>query len=110
MALFDKSDEALVNDYEEILKLLESGDSVLAGAFNKLIDDFIHNNPQPFNSDVESEWDNTETSERLVFNSPIPLNSEQLQILSAIRKDGCNYITVEDLRGQEKSYNHRYCI
>ena len=104
MALFDKSDEALVNDYEEILKLLESGDSVLAGAFNKLIDDFIHNNPQPFNSDVESEWDNTETSERLVFNSPIPLNSEQLQILSAIRKDGCNYITVEGPPGTGKSH------
>ncbi len=104
VALFDKSDEALVNDYEEILKLLESGDSVLAGAFNKLIDDFIHNNPQPFNSDVESEWDNTETSERLVFNSPIPLNSEQLQILSAIRKDGCNYITVEGPPGTGKSH------
>jgi superfamily I DNA and/or RNA helicase len=104
VALFDKSDEALVNDYEEILKLLASDDSVLAGAFNKLIDDFIHNNPQSFHSDVESEWDNTETSERLVFNSPIPLNSEQLQILSAIKKEGCKYIIVEGPPGTGKSH------
>lgn len=104
LALFDKSDEALVNDYEEILKLLMEGDSVLGEAFNKLIDDFIHKNPQPFNSSVEEEWDETEISDRLVFNSPIPLNSEQLQILSAIRKDDCKYIIVEGPPGTGKSH------
>ena len=104
IALFDKSDEALVNDYEEILKLLASDDSILAGAFNQLIDDFIHNNPQSFNPDVESEWDNTETSERLVFSSPIPLNSEQLQILSATKKENCKYIIVEGPPGTGKSH------
>ncbi len=104
LALFDKSDEALVNDYEEILKLLTAGDNVLADAFNKLIDDFIHKNPQPFNPVVEEEWDDTETSDRLVFNSPIPLNSEQLQILSAIRKDDCKYIIVEGPPGTGKSH------
>jgi len=57
IALFDKSDEALVNDYEEILKLLCSGNNVLADAFNKLIDDFIHTDPQPFNPTIEEEWD-----------------------------------------------------
>lgn len=105
IALFDKSDEALVNDYEEILELLTSGDNFLAGIFNKLIDDFIHkNSSQSFNSEVESEWDNTETSDRLVFNSPIPLNSEQLQILSATKKDGCKYIVVEGPPGTGKSH------
>lgn len=104
VTLFDKSDEALVNDYEEILKLLASNDSILAGAFNQLIDDFIHNNPQSFNPDVESEWDNTETSERLVFSSPIPLNSEQLQILSATKKENCKYIIVEGPPGTGKSH------
>jgi len=104
IALFDKSDEALINDYEEIIKLLNSGDSILAESFNKLIDDFIYKNPLSFNSNVESEWDNTSTSERLVFNSPIPLNSEQLQILSAIKKDGCKYLIVEGPPGTGKSH------
>jgi len=76
----------------------------LGEAFNKLIDDFIHKNPQPFNPTVEEEWDDTETSDRLVFNSPIPLNSEQLQILSAIRKDDCKYIIVEGPPGTGKSH------
>lgn len=104
IALFDKSDEALVNDYEEILRLLTSDDNILAEAFNKLIDDFIHKNPQPFNPAVEDEWDNTKTADRLVFSSPIPLNSEQLQILSAVRKEGCKYIIVEGPPGTGKSH------
>ncbi|MCJ7804408.1 AAA domain-containing protein, partial [Patescibacteria group bacterium] len=104
VALFDKSDEALVNDYEEILRLLASENNVLAEAFNKLIDDFIHKNPQPFNPAVEEDWDNMETSDRLVFSSPIPLNGEQLQILSAIRSEGCKYIIVEGPPGTGKSH------
>lgn len=104
ISLFDKSDEALINDYEEILKLLSIGDSKLGGEFNKLIDDFIHKNPQPFNPLVEEEWDNLNISDKLVFTSPIPLNSEQRQILSAIRKDGCKYITVEGPPGTGKSH------
>jgi superfamily I DNA and/or RNA helicase/very-short-patch-repair endonuclease len=104
VALFDKSDEALVNDYEEILKLLSSENNILADAFNKLIDDFIHKNPQPFNSTIEEEWDNTGISDRLVFSSPIPLNSEQLQILSAVKKEGCKYIIVEGPPGTGKSH------
>ncbi|MDP3764472.1 MAG: AAA domain-containing protein [bacterium] len=104
IALFDKSDEALVNDYEEILKLLASGDSILAGAFNQLIDDFIYSEPKSFKKVIDDEWDETETSERLVFNSPIPLNSEQRQILSAIKKDDCKYIIVEGPPGTGKSH------
>jgi len=39
VALFDKSAEALINDYEEILQLLNAGsDNPLAAEFNKLID------------------------------------------------------------------------
>ncbi len=102
-ALFDKSDEALVNDYENILKLLETN-GILGDAFDKLIQDFIHNDPEPINPIVENEWDNTETSDRLVSISPIPLNSEQLQILSAIRKDGAKYLTVGGPPGTGKSH------
>jgi very-short-patch-repair endonuclease len=104
ISLFDKSDEALVNDYEEILELLTDGDNVLAEAFNKLIADFIHNNPKPVNPIIEEEWDDTKINDRLVFNSPIPLNSEQLQILSAIRKDDCKYMIVEGPPGTGKSH------
>ncbi len=84
--------------------MLDSEKNILGGIFNKLIDDFIHKNPEPCNPEIEAEWDGTSTQEKLVFTSPIPLNSEQLQILSAIRKDGCKYIIVEGPPGTGKSH------
>lgn len=104
ITLFDKSDEALVNDYEEILEKLNEGDSVLVESFNVLIEDFIHKNPESFNPELEEEWDNKGVSDRLVFSSPIPLNEEQLQILSAVKKNGCKYVTVEGPPGTGKSH------
>lgn len=104
ISLFDKSDEALVNDYEDILQLLSEDDNLLAGIFNTLIDDFIHKNPKSFYLEIADEWEDSETNEKLVFTSPIPLNSEQLQILSAVRKDECRYIIVEGPPGTGKSH------
>lgn len=104
ICLFDKSDEALVNDYEEILEQLNQDGGTLADIFNKLIDDFVHKNPKPFNPKIEDEWDNTGTTDKLVSSSPIPLNSEQRQILSAIRKADCKYIIVEGPPGTGKSH------
>ncbi len=104
LSLFDKSDEALVNDYEEILQQLGEEDGPLSEAFNQLLGDFLQKNPEPCNPAIEEDWANTETPERLVFPSPIPLNSEQLQILSAIRKDNCKYLIVEGPPGTGKSH------
>ncbi len=104
VCLFDKSDEALVNDYEEILQQLSQEGGILAEIFNKLIDNFVHKNPEPFNPGIEDEWDGTDSPDRLVYESPIPLNSEQRQILSAVRKDGCNYIVVAGPPGTGKSH------
>lgn len=104
LCLFDKSDEALVNDYEDILQLLSEDGGQLADSFNKLLGDFLYNNPESINPEVEGEWENTETSDRLVAQSPIPLNAEQLQILSAIKKDKCKYMIVEGPPGTGKSH------
>lgn len=103
-AIFDKSDEALVNDYEEILTQigLEGGD--LSEAFQQILDDFLKNNPDSFSSEVEDEWDSTDIPSKLVAQSPIPLNSEQLQILNAIRKPNCKYVIVEGPPGTGKSH------
>lgn len=104
IALFDKSDEALVNDYEDILKQLGEEGGLLSESFNKLLGDFLYNNPEPCNPEVEKEWDDTDITERLVVSSPIPLNAEQLQILSAIRKDSCRYLVIEGPPGTGKSH------
>lgn len=103
-SLFDNSDEALINDYEEILKDLSEDTGLLAEGFNKLLDDFINKDPKPFYREISDQWDSTKTSEKLVYQSPIPLNSEQRQIISAINKKGCKYITAEGPPGTGKSH------
>lgn len=102
IALFDKSDESLINDYEEIINLED--ENILVQAFDKLVDDFINKNPEPFNQKVDDEWDETDTSDKLVFKSPIPLNSEQLKILSALKKNNCKYVVAEGPPGTGKSH------
>jgi len=104
VSLFDKSDEALVNDYEDILGLLDSEDNPLSEIFNRLIDNFIFNEPLSFHEKIDNEWDEQSIGDKLVYPTPVPLNSEQRQILSAIKKDGCNYITVEGPPGTGKSH------
>jgi very-short-patch-repair endonuclease len=104
LCLFDKSDEALVNDYEEILQQLGADEGDLSGAFNLLLGDFLNKNPEACNPDVEREWDNTEITDKLVVPSPIPLNSEQHQILSALKKDNCKYMIVQGPPGTGKSH------
>lgn len=55
MYLFDKSDEALLNDYEDILN--SSEDSSLMKGFQILIDDFVNNNPVSVKMPIADEWD-----------------------------------------------------
>lgn len=104
IALFDKSDEALVNDYEDILGLLDSVDNPLGEIFNRLIDDFVQKEPRAFHEEIDDEWDEQGIGDKLAYPTPVPLNSEQRQILSAIKKEGCNYITVEGPPGTGKSH------
>lgn len=98
--LFDKSDEALINDYEEIL----SGEGNLLGAFTELIGQFIHENPASFVEEVEREWDGMPIGDRLVIESPIPLNEEQKQVVMALRKPDCKVLILEGPPGTGKSH------
>lgn len=102
IALFDKSDEAIINDYEEILNL--SPTDPLVQQFNLLVDNFIHKNPTSFENEIEDHWDSLETTEKLISGSPIPLNEEQRRVLNAISKDNCKYLTIEGPPGTGKSH------
>jgi len=102
LSLFDKSDEALLNDYEDILNA-DEGSSLMSG-FEVLIQDFVHKNPESLAKPIRDEWDEKNVDERLVYKSPIPLNSEQRQIISAVNKDNCKYIMVEGPPGTGKSH------
>ena len=98
--LFDKSDEALINDYEEILN--DNGD--ILENFTSLLDGFIEENPRAFMEEVEDEWYKKSISQKLIFESPIPLNDEQKQVLLALQKPDCNFMILEGPPGTGKSH------
>ncbi|MBU0579022.1 hypothetical protein KKE34_04540 [Patescibacteria group bacterium] len=98
--LFDTSDESLINDYEEILN--DDGD--LLEKFNELLNSFIEENPTPFMEEVEDEWDDRNISNKLVIESPIPLNDEQKKVLMALEKPDCKFLVLEGPPGTGKSH------
>ena len=103
-ALFDKSDESMLTDYEELLhKLGEEGGNLL-GYINKLVDGFLTENPSTIKNEVLDEWDEKSIADRLVFDTPIPLAEEQRKILSALNNNSGRFVTVEGPPGTGKSH------
>lgn len=97
--LFDKSDESILNDYEDISK-----DENILKNFSTLIDNFITKNPINIEKNIEELWDNFNTPEKLTFRSPVPVNDEQKQILLALKNPDCNLLTIEWPPGTGKSH------
>ena len=104
ICLFDKSDEALINDYEEIITKLNEWDSELWNGFSNLINDFIYKDPKKVTFEIKSEWEDRQLCDKLVAHCPIPLNQEQQQIVEATKRDDCKYIIVQGPPGTWKSH------
>jgi hypothetical protein len=102
-AAFDKSDEAMLNDYEELMGLLRTGDPV-ALDFSDIVLSFLSEDPVSLEDAVDREWDETAVDDRLVFASPVPLNEEQRKILSALRGGQCRFLAIEGPPGCGKSH------
>ncbi|MEK7595367.1 MAG: AAA domain-containing protein [Patescibacteria group bacterium] len=98
--LFDKSDEALINDYEKIL----NDDGELIEDFTHLLDGFIKENPKSFIDEIDTEWQELSCSTKLIVESPIPLNDEQKQVLMALQKPDCKFMILEGPPGTGKSH------
>lgn len=104
ICLFDKSDEALINDYEEIITKLNEWDSELWNGFSNLINDFIYKDPKKVTFEIKSEWEDRQLCDKLVAHCPIPLNQEQQQIVEATKREDCKYIIVQGPPGTWKSH------
>lgn len=98
--LFDKSDESLINDYEEILN--DNGD--LLENFTALLNGFVEENPKPFMEEVSYDWQKKDIPQKLTVESPIPLNDEQKQVLMALQKPDCKFLILEGPPGTGKSH------
>jgi very-short-patch-repair endonuclease len=98
--LFDKSDESLINDYEEIID--DQGE--LTEAFADLIDSFVTENPKSYIEEVAQEWEEKTILDKLIVDSPIALNEEQKQVLLALQKEDCKVAILEGPPGTGKSH------
>lgn len=102
-AAFDKSDEALLNDYEDLLGLLRT-EQPIALDFSDIVLSFLSSDPVSHEKEVERQWAETPVDGRLVFASPLPLNEEQRKILAALRNDDCRFVAIEGPPGCGKSH------
>ena len=84
-------------------KLGEKGSDLLAFV-NGLVTNFLTENPTTIKNTILDEWENQEVSDRLIFDTPIPLAEEQRKIISALNKKEGRFVTVEGPPGTGKSH------
>ncbi len=104
LAVFDRADEALLNDYEEMIAQARKNEPGVVGLFEGIVSGVILENPKSIHEAVETEWDALPLVDRVVIDSPVPLNEEQIKILSAIRNPAGRIIVVEGPPGTGKSH------
>lgn len=104
LAAYERSDEALLNDYEEILDALEHGGSAIVDLFEGIVGGVLRENPKPIAAAVETTWDELPMVDRMVYDSPIPLNEEQRKVLMAVRHKEGKIIVVSGPPGTGKSH------
>lgn len=104
-AIFDKSDESLVNDYEELLAAFSEEQQGASRLFDNIIRGFLFDDPVSVNAHVDADWEAMDIPSRLVATTPIPVNEEQRKILAALKKPGCNYVSVQGPPGTGKTHS-----
>lgn len=104
LAAFERSDESLINDYEEIISQAQTGGSAIVDLFQKLVGGILTDNPVSIGASVEATWEAMPLVDRMVFDAPIPLNEEQRKILLATQNAQGRIIVVEGPPGTGKSH------
>lgn len=104
LAVADRGDEALQNDYEEMLKQARTNEKGVTGLFEGIVRGVILENPKSIHAAVEAEWDALPIVDRVVVDTPVPLNEEQIKILAAIRRPEGKIVVVEGPPGTGKSH------
>lgn len=104
IAAYERSDEALLNDFEEIIDQVKRGGSAIVDLFEGIVKDVLIENPKSIAQQVEAEWNGLPMVERMVCDAPIPLNEEQRKVLLAVRKPQGRIVVVEGPPGTGKSH------
>jgi hypothetical protein len=104
LAVYDKSDESLLNDYEELLTAARGTGGTILDLFEGMVRSVVLEDPVSLDSKIADAWDQTGIADRLVQASPIPINEEQSKIISALKQPDCRFVLVEGPPGTGKSH------
>jgi hypothetical protein len=104
LAVHDKSDESLLNDYEQLLTAARGKGGPILDLFESMVRSVILEDPASVDSTVSDAWEATGVADRLVQASPIPINEEQCKIISALKQPDCRFVLVEGPPGTGKSH------
>ena len=103
---FERGEESLVNDYEELIDLARRGGSAVVDLFQDMVGKMLEGNPVSIASQVSQQWDDLPMVDRMVFDSPIPLNEEQRKVLLAVNNPEGRIIVVEGPPGTRQVAHH----
>jgi AAA domain len=101
---FEKADEALLNDYEEMIAQVRTNKEGVVTLFQSMIEGVIAGNPVSIDAAIEKRWNELPVDLRAVPDTPIPLNEEQQKVLQAIHHEEGRIIVVEGPPGTGKSH------
>lgn len=104
LAVFDRSEESLVNDYEALLSSLDRDHVAAAQMFEDIVHSVLYKDPVSVSAAVRQEWSERATEDRLVTRSPIPLNEEQIRIEMALARPETRFVAVSGPPGTGKSH------
>ncbi len=104
LCAFEKADEALLNDYEEMIAQIRTNKEGVVELFQSIVEGVITSNPVSIGPAIEKEWDGIPIDQRAVPDMPIPLNEEQQKVLQAVRHPEGRFVVVEGPPGTGKSH------
>jgi very-short-patch-repair endonuclease len=104
IAVFDRSDEALLNDYEEMITQARLDEPGVMDLFQGIVGSVLTENPKSITPQIDAQWEERSIVDRVVIDSPVPLNEEQIKILNAIQHSDGRIIVVEGPPGTGKSH------
>jgi len=101
---FEKADEALLNDYEEMISQIRTNKAGVVELYQSIIQGVIEGNPVSIDGAIDQQWAERPVDIRAVPDTPIPLNEEQQKVLHAIHHEEGRIIVVEGPPGTGKSH------
>ncbi|MFC0590776.1 AAA domain-containing protein [Novosphingobium aquiterrae] len=104
IAVFDRSDEALLNDYEEMISQARQNQPGVMDLFQGIVGSVLVENPKSITGEIDAQWDGRSLVDRVVIDAPVPLNEEQIKILTAIQHPEGRIVVVEGPPGTGKSH------